>query len=67
MAEIPIAPVKRIIKNTGVNRVSEDATEALRICLEEIAVNIATKANKLARHAGRKTIKASDIQLATEE
>lgn len=67
MAEIPIAPVKRIIKNTGVSRVSEDATEALRICLEEIATDIANKANKLARHAGRKTIIASDIQLATED
>lgn len=67
MAGIPIAPVKRIIKNTGASRVSDDAAEALRICLEEIASEIAVKANKLARHAGRRTIKASDITLASEE
>lgn len=67
MAEIPVAPVKRIIKNTGAVRVSEDAAEALVICLEEIAEDIAGKASKLARHAGRKTIRASDIQLATEQ
>lgn len=67
MTELPIAPVKRIIKNTGISRVSEDASEALAVCLEEIAEEIAGKAHELARHAGRKTIKASDILLATEQ
>ena len=67
MTEIPVAPVKRIIKNTGAVRVSEDAAETLRICLEEIALEIGEKANKLACHAGRKTITSADIKLAIDE
>ncbi|HEX54533.1 MAG: histone [Candidatus Altiarchaeales archaeon] len=65
MAELPLAPIERIIRRSGGDiRVSEDATMALRDILEEKAVEIAERAAKLARHAGRKTIKASDIKLA---
>ncbi|MBE6488493.1 MAG: histone family protein [Methanosphaera stadtmanae] len=65
MTELPIAPIKRILKNAGAARVSDDAAEELAKILEEIGEEYASQANKLAKHAGRKTIKAEDIVLAT--
>lgn len=64
MSEIPKAPIARIIKDTGAERVSEDAKAELAEYLEEVARDVAIKANNVAKIAKRKTIKPEDIKLA---
>lgn len=64
MAKLPIAPIDRLIRNAGADRVSEDAREAMAEELEDWALTVARRAMEVARHAGRKTVKAEDIKLA---
>lgn len=63
---IPLAAMENILKKCGAERVSESGKEALREALEDMAKEISHDAVKFATHAGRKTIKASDIKLATK-
>ena len=64
MSEIPKAPIARLIKEAGAERVSDDAKEELAAYLEEVARNVAKEANNVAKIAKRKTVKADDIKLA---
>ncbi len=65
-SRIPITTVKRIMKETGAERVSEKAATVLAEVLREKAEEITEDALALARHAGRKTISAEDVQLASK-
>ena len=63
---LPLAAMEKLMKNVGAERVSEDAKEELRNVLEDIAEEVSQNAIKLALHAGRKTVKGSDIKLAAK-
>jgi histone H3/H4 len=65
--EIAVAPMHRLCKKAGADRVSEAAAKELAKVLEEIGVKIAKEALDYAVHAGRKTIKAEDIEIATRK
>ncbi len=65
--EIPKAPIERIMRKTGAERVSDEAVEALVEYLEEMAVRTSRLAITVARHAGRKTVQYEDIKFAEKE
>ena len=66
MTIIPYAPVERLIRSAGADRVSETAGVELAEILEQYGLEIAEEAIVLAKHAKRKTVKAEDIKLAME-
>ncbi len=63
---LPAAAMEKLLKKCGAPRVSEEAKEALRDVLEEYANSVSKKAVDLANHSGRKTVKASDVKLASK-
>ncbi len=63
---LPLAAMEKIMRKAGAERVSDKAKTALKSVMEEIANDIAIEAVKLANHTGRKTVKASDIELAAK-
>ncbi len=65
MGELPLAPLKRIAKNSGADRVSEEAVKELRDVVEDIAEDLAKDAVTATKHAGRVTVKKEDVDLVT--
>jgi histone H3/H4 len=65
--ELAVAPMHRICKKAGASRVSEAAAKALAKELEEVGIKIAKEAIDYAMHAGRKTVKAEDIEIASRK
>ncbi len=61
---IAAAPMVELIRKAGAERVSDEASRALAALLMDIGLRVSAEAIKLARHAGRKTVKAEDIELA---
>jgi histone H3/H4 len=55
---------KRILKSVGGDRISDSAAMELSETLNAYAYSIAKKAVKLAKHAKRKTVQKSDVELA---
>ena len=63
---LPLAAMEKILKQCGADRVSDKAKIALKSTMEDIANDIAVRAVNLSKHAGRVTVKASDIKLAAK-
>ena len=61
---IPVAPIDKLIRKAGAERVSDKGAERLAQILEEIGEYLAQQAKGLSKHAKRKTITEADIELA---
>ena len=64
--ELSNSAIHRLMEKAGAARVGEDAVEELRRLLEEIAVNVGREAWEIANYAGRKTVKAGDVKMASK-
>ena len=65
-SEIAVAPMHRLCKKAGAERVSDESADELRRVIEDIATEIAKNAVDMSKHAGRKTVKAEDIKFASK-
>lgn len=64
---LPLAAMERILKKGDPSlRISDPAKAELLILLEEHGAALAKVAAQFALHAGRKTIKAEDVKLASK-
>ncbi len=55
---------KRILKEAGAKRVSDEAAQEFAETVNKYAYLMAKKAARLSAHAKRKTVKKADIELA---
>ncbi|KFM15319.1 putative archaeal histone 2 protein [Marine Group I thaumarchaeote SCGC AAA799-O18] len=66
-SELGLSAMYRILKKSGAERVSDESANELRRVIEEIAEVVAKNAVDMANHAGRKTVKAEDVKLASKQ
>lgn len=66
MNELPLAPLKRIVKNNGASRISGEGLTAFNDAVEQMAETLAERSGELAAHAGRVTIKKEDVVMASK-
>ena len=66
-SELGLSAMYRILKKSGAQRVSDESAVELRRIIEEIAEAIAKNAVEMSNHAGRKTVKAEDVKLASKQ
>ncbi len=64
---LPLAPVYRIIKDAGAERVSDKARERLAYHMEKLAAEVSKYAVNIAKRSKRKTVTNADIELAVEQ
>ncbi len=65
-SELGLSAMYRILKKSGAERVSDESADELRRVIEEIAMAVAKSAVEMSGHAGRKTVKADDVKLASK-
>ncbi|MCJ7429054.1 MAG: NFYB/HAP3 family transcription factor subunit [Candidatus Nanohaloarchaeota archaeon QJJ-5] len=62
---VPHAPLERIMRNAGADRLTEDAVEALKEAVDGVADDIAASAVEQAKNEGRTDITIEDIHNAS--
>ena len=65
-SDLGVSAMYRILKKAGAERVSDESADELRKVLENIGTEIAKNAVDMSKHAGRKTVKAEDVKLASK-
>ena len=65
-SELGLSAMYRILKKSGAERVSDESADELRRITEELSMAIAKSAVEMSTHAGRKTVKAEDVKLASK-
>ncbi len=65
-SELGLSAMYRILKKAGAERVSDESADELRRITEIVADSIAKNAVEMTAHAGRKTVKAEDVKLASK-
>ena len=66
MSGLPLAPVERVMRRAGAERVSSDAVRAVADKAQALIEEITVESIGLSKHAGRKTITKADIEFASE-
>ena len=66
MVKLTHAGTKEIIKAEHNGNVSSDAIDAVKEATLDYAQGLSARASELASHAGRSTVKASDVKLAAK-
>lgn len=64
MPEFSVSVMERLIKKAADVRVSRSAALELSAVLEEYAIELSTRATKLAEHRGAKTVNENDVRAA---
>ena len=66
-SDLALATMHRICKRAGAKRVSESAAKELAKVMHKIGIRIAREALDYALHAGRRTVKDRDIEIAARK
>lgn len=66
MAELPLAPVERVMRNAGAERISIDAVKKAADLAEQQIKKLTERALQTAQKEGRVTINSKDIVLASK-
>ena len=64
---LPVAAMHRIVRKAGADRVSESAAIELGRILEELGLQIGREALDWSMHAGRRTVREDDVEMAAKK
>ncbi len=60
---LPLSAIERVARKSGAERISKEAVVELERTLESVAEELMKEIVSVAKHAGRKTVKAEDVRL----